>query len=100
MDKIINILLQGNYCVTISTGARDSCNGYGWFILYFVKIIKIQKVCIKCKMLGSLTWNDEMHLGNRHEWGKEEITVFMGQCYDLAEVEESLIKFAKVHNLN
>jgi hypothetical protein len=55
------------YQVEIKTGTRDTVNGYGWHMIYWVKAFKTIDFCLKCRKKTGLDYSDNAHVFSNHK---------------------------------
>ena len=78
----------------LTTGYRDSVNGYGWFIEYDIKIFRYVEYCSKCRDKFGVNYKDDVFM-HRHKHEKEFEVVFAKKFMDSNKMLEELNNFVQ-----
>jgi hypothetical protein len=53
--------------ITLTSGSKDACGGYGWHTVYNLKIFETVEYCPKCRKKEGTNYSDNAHPFNNHQ---------------------------------
>ena len=81
--QIIERLSFKQIFISISTGLGDSCGGYGWHTVFYLKAVKMAEFCSKCR-------SNPYHVGN-HKYDMEEKVIISEKYIELKKMVADLV---------
>ena len=77
LSEVLPKLTQKELQVKLFVGYRDSINGYGWHVVYYVVVVKCVEYCAKCRANHNVNYKDDYYpLHHQHSHRQEYITIF------------------------
>ena len=59
LADILSVLAKNLLQVKLVVGYKDSINGYGWHVRYYVEVYKTVEFCSKCKNNFNVNYKDD-----------------------------------------
>jgi len=77
LGEVLSKLAQKELQVKLLVGYRDSINGYGWRVIYYVEVIQCIEYCSKCRVNHKVNYKDDHYpLTHQHSHCQEYKTIF------------------------
>jgi hypothetical protein len=88
LEDVLIYLSNKELQVKLLTGFKDSINGYGCHVIYYIEVFKTIQYCDKCRLSYKIDYSD---LHKRHSHKFEQKCIYSQTFMDVKELCLSLI---------
>jgi hypothetical protein len=94
LGEVLSKLAKKELQVNLFVGYRDSLNGYGWHVRYYVEVIKCIEYCPKCRAKHNVNYKDDQYpLHHQHSHYQEYKTIFTKDFMSESKMCMELLNF-------
>jgi len=100
LSEIIRELSFLQLQIKLHIGSQDSCNGYGWYTVYYVDVLETIEFCDKCRRNKGVDYEDDYYPNyHQHSHRSELKSIFSGTFRNDSDLVEALSLLLKQKNI-